>query len=120
MIGNQKNVMFDTVLETTKERIEAWIQEKSLRIHEITLIRDVFGHVSVLIESETSAQDGQDKIVISQEDIEALKVELKSALKEFFSGTIYHKPKANAGDLEKAVIGEIEKLRYENQQFSPD
>lgn len=120
MIGNQKSAIFDTVLKITKERIEAWIQEKSLRIHEVTLIRDVFGHVSVLIESETSAQDGQDKAVISQEDIEALKVELKSALKEFFSGTIYHKPKANAGDLEKAVIGEIESLRYENQQFSSD
>lgn len=120
MIGNQKNVTFDTVLEVTKALIEAWIQEKSLRIHEITLIRDVFGHVSVLIESETSTQDGTDKAAISQADIEVLKEKLRSALKEFFSGSIYHKPKANASDLEKQVIREIERLRYENQQFSSE
>ena len=42
-------VLFDDVLDTAESQIKAWVDYPSVR--EVTLIRDVFGHVAVLISS---------------------------------------------------------------------
>lgn len=38
-------VLFDDVLDTAESQIKAWVDYPSVR--EVTLIRDVFGHVAV-------------------------------------------------------------------------
>ena len=95
-------VLFDDVLTVAESKIKAWEGHPFLK--EVTLIRDVFGHVAVLISG----------IDLNQSHLDALSVDLKTALDYYFAGRVYYKEKVKPNDLEKRVINEIERLRRQD------
>ena len=95
-------VLFDDVLSVAESQIKAWADYPSVK--EVTIIRDVFGHVAVLISS--TGLDGK--------SLEQLSVDLRSALGYYFSGRVYYREKPKQNDLEKRIVKEIEHLRRQS------
>lgn len=102
-------VLFDDVLDTAESQIKAWVDYPSVR--EVTLIRDVFGHVAVLISSVSP-----DHRALEQ-SLGQLSQDFQNTLGYYFSGRIYYKEKTRLNDLERKIIDEIERLRC---QYSTD
>lgn len=94
-------VLFDNTLDTAKTAIKTWTDYHLLK--EVTLIRDVFGHIAVLLSGSN----------LPQSSLDMLNTKLKSALGHYFDKKIYYKEKEKLNDLEKQVIYEIEHLRHQ-------
>lgn len=95
-------VAFDHVLGIAESEIKAWADYPSVK--EVTLIRDVFGHVAVLLSG----------VGLTQPSLDQLSVALKSALGYYFSGRVYYKEKARPNDWEKEIVKKIEALRHQS------
>ena len=99
-------VLFDDVLVIAESQIKAWTDYPSVK--EVTLIRDVFGHIAVLISSTIS-----DRRSLEQ-SLEQLSMDLQNTLGYYFSGRVYYKEKSKQNDLEKEIVKEIERLRHQS------
>ena len=99
-------VLFDDVLGVAESQIKAWADYPSVK--EVTIIRDVFGHVAVLISSTSSDRKSL------EQSLEQLSVDLQNTLGYYFSGRVYYKEKSKQNDLEKEIVKEIEHLRHQS------
>ena len=79
-------VLFDDVLGVAESQIKAWAYYPSVK--EVTIIRDVFGHVAVLISSTSSDRKSL------EQSLEQLSVDLQNTLGYYFSGRVYYKEKS--------------------------
>lgn len=95
-------VLFDDVLGVAESQIKAWADYPSVK--EVTLVRDVFGRVAVLISSAR----------LDQKSLGQLSIDLQNALGYYFSGRVYYKEKSRQNDLEKEIVKEIEHLRHQS------
>ena len=96
-------VSFDNVLVIAKKTIKAWEEYPSVK--EVTLIRDVFGYIAVLLSGAGLDSISRDKLC----------ADLKAALGYYFSGRMYLTEKPN-NDLERRIIKEIEQLRHQTDR----
>ncbi|MGN0483407.1 MAG: KGGVGR-motif variant AAA ATPase, partial [Lachnospiraceae bacterium] len=90
---------FDQTLKKATDIIEKW--NFSGKLQEVTIIRDVFGCLTFLIDSDNA---------VSQQETDQLKQTLQNQLGQYFKNNVYLKKAAN-NDLVQTMIGEIERLR---------
>lgn len=91
---------FDQTIESVVGIVRKW--NEFSYIQEVTIIRDVFGKVALLLEMSTS---------IDVTEKEALHDAMSKSLKQYYQGKIYYKSECKS-DLIRIMIDEIEKERW--------
>ncbi len=94
-------VSFEQAVQTAETVIRGWREFPSMK--EITIIRDVFGHLAFLLSAGSSAR-------VNNRALTTLKADLRTALGVYFSGRVICQ-EARHSDLEARVIANIQSLR---------
>lgn len=92
-------VSFENTIQIAKQVFQSWSDYSALR--EVTVIRDVFGHLAFLLSTTTSTKP----------DIADVTPTLQASLGPYFSGRIMWR-EGEHNNLERYTIQEIDRLRH--------